>query len=143
MGSASALPDLQLEHGWTAHRAYALSKLCDAMIALELDARYGDAPRLVFNTMDPGTVDTKMLRAGWWHGGAAVSTATRSYEMLTSERWRLVSGVCDCGADREVHDSSVRARLWDELVMLTGAEWPSCSDLENDRLTCVSRVVRL
>lgn len=69
-GSNDALGDLQCDRGWSDHRAYELSKLCDAMIAMELHARYGDPPRLTFHTMDPGTVDTKMLRAGWGSWGA-------------------------------------------------------------------------
>ena len=35
--------------------------------------------------MDPGTVDTKMLRAGWGSWGQPVSTATTSFEMLTQD----------------------------------------------------------
>lgn len=35
-------------------------------------------------TQDPGTVDTKMLRAGW-SGGSPVRTATDSFWMLTNE----------------------------------------------------------
>jgi hypothetical protein len=35
--------------------------------------------------MDPGTVDTKMLRAGWGSWGSPVSTATTSFEMLTQD----------------------------------------------------------
>ena len=123
MGEAGSLGDLQLESGYSGHRAYSLSKLCDAMMALEMHARYGAAPRLVFNTMDPGTVDTKMLNAGWG-SGAPVSTATRTYEMLTRPEWGERSGVCTCGTDREVNDPELRRKLWDDLVALTGAEWP-------------------
>ena len=53
MGEASSLDDLQLESTYSGHRAYSLSKLCDAMLSQELHARYGDPPRLTFNTMDP------------------------------------------------------------------------------------------
>ena len=124
MGAAGSLGDLQLERGYSGHEAYSLSKLCDAMMALEMHARYGAAPRLVFNTMDPGTVDTKMLNAGWG-SGAPVSTATRTYEMLTRPEWGERSGVCTCGTDREVNDAELRRKLWDDLVALTGAEWPA------------------
>ncbi len=123
MGAGDALDDLQCARRWSGHRAYSLSKLCDAMLALEMHARYGDAPRLCFNTMDPGTVDTKMLNAGWG-SGAPVSTATRTYEMLTRPEWGERSGVCTCGTDREVNDPELRRKLWDDLVALTGAEWP-------------------
>ncbi|CAL1140215.1 unnamed protein product [Cladocopium goreaui] len=82
-GSNDALNDLKCQKRWSDHRAYELSKLCDAMITMELHARYGDPPKLCFHTMDPGTVDTKMLRAGWGSWGSPVSTATTSFEMLT------------------------------------------------------------
>lgn len=124
-GSADALGDLQLRSGWSGHRAYSLSKLCDAMIAFELHERYADPPRLCFHSMDPGTVDTKMLRAGWWSGGASVRTATRSFRMLTEDAYQAESG--QCVSRSEVRDAAARARLWDELVELTGAEWPQAA----------------
>ena len=70
MGCPDALSDLQCERRWSDHRAYSLSKLCCAMVAFELHARYGDPPRLCVNTMDPGTVNTKMLLAGWGRCGS-------------------------------------------------------------------------
>lgn len=125
MGSADALYDLQCDRRWSAHRAYSLSKLCDAMIAIELDHRYGDPPRLCINTMDPGTVNTKMLQAGWGLCGIPVSRATRSFEMLTSSDWGQKSGeVAGAWADPEVKDPKARAKLWDELTSLTGARYP-------------------
>lgn len=119
-GSNRKLADLQCESGWSDHTAYELSKLCDAMIAMELHERYGNAPRLTFHTMDPGTVDTKMLRAGWG-GGPSVRTATTSFEMLTQHRFQQTSGTggsyC-CGEGK-----AARQRLWRELESLTGAEY--------------------
>jgi NAD(P)-dependent dehydrogenase (short-subunit alcohol dehydrogenase family) len=53
MGASDALGDLQLASGYSGHRAYSLSKLCDAMLSQELHQRYGDPPLLCFNTMDP------------------------------------------------------------------------------------------
>jgi len=119
-GSNDALGDLQCEKTWSDHRAYELSKLCDAMMVMELHARYGDPPRLCFHTMDPGTVDTKMLRAGWG-GGPSVRTATTSFEMLTQDRFQKTSGegrgFC-CG-----EGEASRKQLWQRLEALTGAQW--------------------
>lgn len=121
-GSTEALRDLQCERSWSDHRAYELSKLCDAMITMELHARYADPPRLTFHTMDPGTVDTKMLRAGWGAWGAPVRSATTSFEMLTRDRFQDTSGsgssYC-CG-----EGPASRARLWAQLEELTGASYP-------------------
>ncbi|CAJ1332046.1 unnamed protein product [Effrenium voratum] len=121
-GSNDALQDLQCEKRWSDHRAYELSKLCDAMVAMELNARYGDPPRLCFHTMDPGTVDTKMLRAGWGSGGSPVSTATTSFEMLTQDRFQTSSGSGERYCRGE--GAASRAKLWDQLVQMTGAKYP-------------------
>jgi len=121
-GDGDALDDLQLQHGWSGHRAYSLSKLCDAMMIKEMHKRYADPPRLCFHTMDPGTVDTKMLRAGWWSGGASVRTATTSFKMLTEDSFQASSGRCLGGG--EIEDDGKRAKLWKDLERLTGAKWP-------------------
>merc|ERR1719188_1012145 len=109
-GAPDALSDLQLRSGWSGHRAYSLSKLCDAMISAELHERFGNPPWLCFHSMDPGTVDTKMLRAGWWSGGASVRTATTSFKMLTEDSFQASSGRCLGGW--EIEDDSKRAKLW-------------------------------
>lgn len=117
-GSNEKLDDLQCESGYSDHTAYELSKLCDAMIAMEFHARYADPPFLTFHTMDPGTVDTKMLRRGWGRG-APVRTATETFEMLTEDSYQRSSGsgggYC-CGEGAES-----RKKLWAELERLTGA----------------------
>ena len=70
------------------------------MLVFELHDRHGDAPRLVFNTMDPGTVNTKMLAAGWGMCGIPVSQATTSFKMLTDERGAVSGEANGCGAPR-------------------------------------------
>ena len=128
MGAPDALSDLQLESSYSAHRAYSLSKLCDAMLSQELHCRYGDPPRLTFNTMDPTSqcgsgCDTKMLRAGWGSWGAPASQSTISAEMLASARWAERSGE-GFSSRREVANPAIRKQLWDDCVALTGATWP-------------------
>lgn len=120
-GSNDALRDLQCERKWSDHRAYELSKLCDAMMAMELHNRYGNPPRLCFHTMDPGTVDTKMLRAGWGRG-PSVRTATTSFEMLVQDEFQITSGSGNSYCCGEGEQS--RKRLWQELEKLTGAVYP-------------------
>ena len=127
MGASDALADLQLSSGWSGHRAYSLSKLCDAMLSYELHCRYGDPPRLTFNTMDPTAecgmgCDTKMLRAGWGGWGAPASRSTISAKMLTRAEWADRSGE-GFSSRREVKDAAARRRLWEECVELTGAEY--------------------
>lgn len=126
MGAGDALDDLQCEARWSDHRAYSLSKLCCAMIAMELHARYGDPPKLCINTMDPGTVNTKMLLEGWGRCGIRVEEATRSYELLTAPEWGEKSGECAATSlDRECRDPTLRRALWDDLTKLTGATYPA------------------
>ncbi|KAJ1639647.1 putative short-chain dehydrogenase [Pavlovales sp. CCMP2436] len=127
-GSAGVLDDPQMEKGWEGHSAYSFSKLANAMLAVEMHARYADPPRLTVNTMDPGTVDTKMLRAGWWSGGSSVETATASYWLLTDPRLAETSGkyFVEHGQSRAsatVNDADKRRRLWEYLAELTGAAW--------------------
>ena len=124
-GAADALNDLQCER-WSEHRAYSLSKLCCAMIAMELHERYGDPPKLCVHTMDPGTVNTKMLLAGWGRCGIPVAQATRSYHMLVDESYGRSSGECaGTGLNREAKDPVARRKLWEDLTELTGASYPT------------------
>lgn len=128
-GYPRGLSDLQLSKSYDAHSAYSLSKLCDAMIAMELHERYGDPPRLCFHTLDPDPtsswIDTKMLRAGWSRGGHPVTRATASYKMLTEDEYGRASGRC-WGCSRGGRPKE-RTKLWDDLTALTKAEWPSFS----------------
>ena len=96
------------------------------MIAMELHERYGDPPSLCIHTMDPGTVNTKMLIAGWGRCGIPVAQATRSYHMLVDESYGRSSGECaGTGLNREAKDPTARKKLWDDLTELTGASYPT------------------
>ena len=128
MGAADALDDLQLERGYSAHKAYSLSKLCDAMLSQELHARFADSTGVCFNTMDPTEeiglgADTKMLRAGWGDWGTAAEQARISATMMAGAEWEGVSGE-GFASRREVRNRSLRAKLWEDCVQLTGASWP-------------------
>lgn len=125
MGEAGALSDINLHKDYSGHRAYSLSKLCDAMLSQELHARYGDPPRLCFNTMDPTSeigmgADTKMLRAGWGSWGSPPEEARISADMMASDEWGGKSGD-GFASRREVANPAMRKQLWDECVALTGA----------------------
>jgi NAD(P)-dependent dehydrogenase (short-subunit alcohol dehydrogenase family) len=73
--------DLQLERDYTDHRAYSLSKLASIAFTLRL-ARRLEGSTVTTNCLDPGTVDTKMLRAGWSCGGIPVSAADDEYWLV-------------------------------------------------------------
>ncbi|PSC75038.1 short chain dehydrogenase reductase family isoform B [Micractinium conductrix] len=58
--------NLQQERGYSAHGAYSLSKLADILFTYEVADRLKTAGSPVTcNCLDPGTVNTKMLLAGW------------------------------------------------------------------------------
>lgn len=72
--------DLQCQkRQYRTHRAYSESKLFDAMLAAEFGTRLEDAGistnRITCNSLDPGTVNTKMLIAGWGPCGIHVRDA--------------------------------------------------------------------
>jgi NAD(P)-dependent dehydrogenase (short-subunit alcohol dehydrogenase family) len=58
-----------LHQAFDSHKAYSESKLLDAMLSMDFSQRFLDAgistDRVTCNCLDPGTVQTKMLRAGW------------------------------------------------------------------------------
>lgn len=56
--------------GYSDHAAYNLSKLLNIMFSTELARKA--PPGLTCHALDPGTVNTKMLRAGWGMSGINV-----------------------------------------------------------------------
>ena len=79
------------------HTGYSLSKLGDRLFTVGLADRLGASknPRLSAIkclTMDPGTVNTKMLRAGWGYFGLDVNDADNTYILATSNVDHLDSG---------------------------------------------------
>eukprot|EP00470_Lotharella_oceanica_P005155 CAMPEP_0170176186 /NCGR_PEP_ID=MMETSP0040_2-20121228/9130_1 /TAXON_ID=641309 /ORGANISM="Lotharella oceanica, Strain CCMP622" /LENGTH=145 /DNA_ID=CAMNT_0010418433 /DNA_START=36 /DNA_END=470 /DNA_ORIENTATION=+ len=83
--------NLQQQKGYSAHNAYSISKLADAMIA------YGMAEKLqgtgiTVNTLDPGTVNTKMLLEGWGPCGISISEANDQFWLATSPELENTSG---------------------------------------------------
>jgi len=77
--------DLEMQKGFSAHGSYSSSKLCNAMHAVELAARLRAAgSHVTCNTLDPGTVNTKMLLAGWRDCGIPVDRANNQHYLATS-----------------------------------------------------------
>lgn len=138
MGKGSFLDDLCCERAWSGNHAYTLGKLCNSMVAQEMHEHFGDAPRLCVHAINPGVVDTKLMRHGasWGRGRRTgrkwrttfgllphVRTATASFEALTKNRFQEVSGLQVEGSPSEVNDPAKRARLWEDLEAITGATW--------------------
>ncbi|OSX75996.1 hypothetical protein BU14_0212s0016 [Porphyra umbilicalis] len=118
--------DLQSEAAYSAYTAYGASKLLLLMVAREMAARFAaaapaPAARIDVVALDPGTVNTKMLLAGWGAcgmdvgaaGGTAWLAAARSavsgeYYVGTSPR----------GGAPVSRDPAARRRLWGLLTEL-------------------------
>lgn len=112
-------------HEWSSDKVYSFGKLGVAMLINELHCRYGDAPRLTFNSLDPGTVDAHMLKAGCSKGGCTRPVAARaSFEMLAGDDWQHYSGHCFGGASQVVHNAEQSEWLWQQLLEMTGAVFP-------------------
>ena len=116
--------DLQfLERSYSTHRAYSESKRFDAMLAAEFATLFTNAgfgtDRITCNSLDPGTVNTKMLLAGWGPCGINVEDALDETWLCTSEDVSDVSGAYFCwksvSKKADAYKTSERKKLWKVL----------------------------
>lgn len=112
---------------YSAHGAYSESKLLDAMLTLEMADRLQTAGlpthQITCNCLDPGTVNTKMLLAGWGRIGMHVKDALDQTWLCTSSEVEGVSGQyfvsqCKRRASVSAYDLEERAKLWKLLTDL-------------------------
>jgi NAD(P)-dependent dehydrogenase (short-subunit alcohol dehydrogenase family) len=107
---------------YSAHGAYAESKLMDAMLTFDMAGRLIHAgigtERLTCNCLDPGTVNTKMLLTGWGPIGIGVQDAL-------DEAW-----LCSSHSD-EVKDATGQYFAWKTPRRASGAAYDRN---EQDRL---------
>jgi len=116
---------------YSAHGAYSESKLFDAMLAKDFAERLqlaGYGPdKITSNSLDPGTVNTKMLLAGWGPCGIDVDDALDETYLCSSPdvegvsgryfRWRSES--------RSDYPSSEREKMWNILSRMS----PSAAEM--------------
>ena len=97
VASISQLPsvewdNLNAERRFTDHTSCCHSKTMMKLFSFELHERLarrgGDEAKVVALTCDPGTVNTKMLLAGWGPCGIETHQANDQYELLTGEAFR-------------------------------------------------------
>ena len=109
---------------FSAHGSYAESKLCDAMLTMEMAERLTKAglgtDRITCNCLDPGTVNTKMLLAGWGPCGIDVRDALDQTWLCSSEEVKDVTGRyfvyrSDSRASSSAYDPRERQTLWSIL----------------------------
>ncbi len=110
-----AFDDMNSEHGYDGYRAYANSKLANALFASELARR---EPWLTSNSLHPGVIGTKLLHAAFSMQGAATEEGARtSVYLATSPDVSGVTGMyfTDCAAaapGAQALDRQLARRLW-------------------------------
>lgn len=120
--------NLQQEKGFSSHNSYSLSKLASQFFTRDL-ADVTRSRGVTANCLDPGTVNTKMLYAGWGPCGIDLEDANDEYKMITDPGMAGVSRQYRVGhrprsMARCVEDKATRERLWRLLEEQTGAQWP-------------------
>jgi NAD(P)-dependent dehydrogenase (short-subunit alcohol dehydrogenase family) len=121
--------DLQYsKRSYSAHGAYSESKLLDAMLTIEMADRFQmagiDTDRIICNCLDPGTVNTKMLLAGWGRIGIEVEDALNETWLCSSDQVESTTGKYFIGrserkASSSAYDQKERDKLWSLLSGLS------------------------
>ncbi|KAG7354825.1 oxidoreductase, short chain dehydrogenase/reductase family protein [Nitzschia inconspicua] len=109
------------KRGYSAHGAYSDSKLLDAMLSMEIASRLQKAglgtDRITCNCLDPGTVNTKMLLAGWGRIGIDAQDALDETFLCSSTKVEHLTGEYFVGqsprrASSTAYDLEERDKLW-------------------------------
>jgi NAD(P)-dependent dehydrogenase (short-subunit alcohol dehydrogenase family) len=109
--SSMDFTNLQQERGYSAHGAYSLSKLANICFSHALAKRLQKAgSAITSNSLDPGTVNTKMLLAGWGPIGMRVADAGDAFFVATDSSLAEVSGAYFVGARRRTPPA--QRRIW-------------------------------
>ena len=124
----------------TPYDSYGISKRFVAMLSFSLsELLRAEGTKIPVLTCDPGTVNTKMLLAGWGACGIGVEDANTqlkimteisfNYDELDGKYWNGSTGVsangvarCERKMHEEVHDKQKRDVLWSWLVKFTGID---------------------
>jgi len=110
--------NLNGEKYYSGDTAYSLTKLCNILFSNELSSRLID-DNITINSLHPGVINTKLLRAGWGAiGNSANEGAKRIYYLANSKDVKNISGkyfVNDkpTKATSISYDKTIRKELWD------------------------------
>ena len=140
---------------YSGHSFYSYSKLGDLLFTVQLakllsnykakdnnkknnNSKWLDNMRRIqCLTMDPGTVNTKMLLAGWGPCGIPVKSANNTYKLATGKEYAFGDGVKSGsyhfggGPSNDSRDETKLKMFWDKLVECTGVTY---DDLSQDCL---------
>jgi NAD(P)-dependent dehydrogenase (short-subunit alcohol dehydrogenase family) len=127
-GPTFDIDNLQFQKGgFTSYASYGMSKRSMAMFSMELAKKITTEEALVVS-IDPGTVNTKMLLAGWGRCGIEVEDATNEYHHSTCE-WdvrrhgQYYVGTRPSVVSGDVKVEANRQALWSYLEELTGCKY--------------------
>lgn len=116
------------------HRAYSDSKLGDFLFTRQLSRilnsqKDPNLSKITCLTMDPGTVNTKMLLAGWGPCGIDISQADNTYNLATDYGSRQKSGSYHFGGSgsRDANDEAKLEALFSKLEEHTGCTYNDIS----------------
>ena len=140
ISQSSQLPDLEELFDSTStspksgHRAYSDSKLGDLMFTVQLANLLEQHPKLQHIkclTMDPGTVNTKMLLAGWGACGINVNKADNTYKLATDYGANQPSGSYHFGGggSRDAKNRAKLEELFAKLEECTGCSYKDIGDI--------------
>jgi NAD(P)-dependent dehydrogenase (short-subunit alcohol dehydrogenase family) len=116
---------------YSAHGAYSESKLLDAMLTFEFAQRLTEKGAgintITCNCLDPGTVNTKMLLAGWGPIGINVEDALDQTWLCSSDEVKGVTGKYytyqhERSASRSAYSPTERQHMWSILSALAPDE---------------------
>ncbi|KAA6420640.1 MAG: short chain dehydrogenase reductase family [Trebouxia sp. A1-2] len=124
-GSSIDFDNLQQEKGFSSHNSYSLSKLASMMFTCDL-AEHMKPKGVTVNCLDPGTVNTKMLIAGWGACGIDVKDANYEYKLATDPSLAKETGKYYVNGRESrlpavAKDQKFRKRLWQIMTDQTGA----------------------
>ena len=110
--------------GFSSYNSYGFSKLCIAAMSNELAVRIPAEDALVISC-DPGTVNTKMLLAGWGYCGINIADANDEFNLISApfdSSWhgQYFVGEQISRCSRDVYDATKRSELWSTLERITG-----------------------
>lgn len=110
---------------YSAHGSYGESKLLDAMLTMEMSSRLRDHPHqnttTTCNCLDPGTVNTKMLLAGWGPIGIDVEDALDEFWLCGGDGGGGVVGNINDDDDKNTIDIDVTGQYFISRIPRRGA----------------------
>ncbi len=116
--------NLNAEKYYSGESAYSVTKLCNILFTKGLSYMLEDK-NITVNSLHPGVIDTKLLRAGWGSGigDSVIEGAKRILYLADSEKVEKITGkyfVNDEVIDSKAitYDDDIAKKLWDLSIEL-------------------------